>query len=81
MSSYWNKCNNHNEFKLVRLDVTKYDRWYHSFQPCSSLVFSSCSGSLCVVQTDHLPLEKLHSTRLSRLPATEECQRQAHPTA
>lgn len=33
-----------------------------------------CSGSLCIVQTDHLPLEKLHATRLSRLPAAEERQ-------
>lgn len=49
---------------------------------CSlSIFFVSCSGSLCVVQTDHLPLEKLHTTRLSRLPAAEERQRQAHPAA
>lgn len=34
---------------------------------------SFCSGSLCFIQTDHLSLEKLHTTRLSCLSAAEEC--------
>ncbi len=32
------------------------------------------SGSLCIIQTDHLPLEELHAARLSGLPAFEECK-------
>jgi len=32
------------------------------------------SGSLCIIQTDHLPLEELHAARLSGLPASKERQ-------
>lgn len=37
------------------------------------------SGSLCIIQTDHLPLEELHAARLSGLPASEERQWQEEP--
>lgn len=36
----------------------------------------SPSGALCLIQTDHLSLEELHTTRLSCMPATEKCWRQ-----
>lgn len=39
------------------------------------------SGSLCIIQTDHLPLEELYAARLSGLPAFEECKWQEKPAA
>lgn len=37
------------------------------------------SCSLCIIKADHLPLEELHATWLSCLPATQECWGQEEP--
>lgn len=67
-------------FEVKKTKQTKTDEILNILALFLSALFLY-SGSLCIVQTDHLPLEKLHTTWLSCLLATEECQRQAHTAA
>ena len=39
------------------------------------------SGSLCIIQTDHLPLEELYEARLPGLPSFEKRKWQEEPAA
>ena len=73
-------CNNFS-FHLFSLPVPllSFSLLFPFLKLLPSSVFSPPSGALCLIQTDHLSLEELHTTRLSCMPATEECWGQEEP--
>lgn len=71
----FSRCHNCSFHSFYLLRLCRLPMLWNS----SPICILSCSGTLCLIQTDHLPLEELHATRLSCLPATEKRWRQEEP--